>query len=361
MRNPFVWRLTGLRRWLVFAVLAPFLGAGVCAFAHEGHDHARPEQRQAVPEARSPWGSGYFPNVPLVTQDGKTVRFYDDLMKGKKVLVNFIFSSCDRACPLDTANMARVQKLLGERVGREIFMYSITLDPEHDTPEVLKAYAGKFGAGPGWLFLTGRREDIDKVRFKLGDRGAKEEHANTVRVGDVTKGQWIRVPLTADPHYIVTEVRNTFDPGWSAGKRLKSIAEAPRPEVFGPGQVLFYNRCAACHTFGKGDLLGPDLKGVTTRRERAWLVRFLAAPDQMRAGKDPVALELAKQYKVVMPNLSLTNKELGDLIEYLEAKSGPPPVSEAAQAMAGAPAAADGAGPDAHAHHDHHHHSGEAK
>ncbi|MBI2882445.1 MAG: SCO family protein, partial [Candidatus Methylomirabilis oxyfera] len=117
----------------------------------------------------SPWGAGYFPNVPLVTQDGKTVMFYDDLMKDKKVLVNFIFALCDQACPLDTAKMAEVQKMLGSRVGRDVFMYSITLDPENDTPEKMKEYAAQFGAGPGWLFLTGKRADIDKIRFKFGD------------------------------------------------------------------------------------------------------------------------------------------------------------------------------------------------
>jgi protein SCO1/2 len=305
----------------------------------------------------APWGAGYFPNVPLVTQDGQTVRFYDDLMKDKKVLINFIFTSCEKACPLDTANMARVQKLLGDRVGRDIFMYSITLDPEHDTPQALKAYADRFGAGPGWLFLTGKREDIDAVRFKLGDRNAKEEHANTVRVGDVAKGQWIRIPLAADPNHILVEINGTLDPGWSAGKTLPSIAEAPRPEVFGPGQLLFHNRCSACHTFGKGDHLGPDLNGVTARRDHDWLLRFIAAPDQMRASKDPIALELARRYKVLMPNLSLTNKELGDLIEYLEAKSGPPSKPEAAQAAAAAPVVV-------HAHDDHqhrHHHPGGEK
>jgi protein SCO1/2 len=124
----------------------------------------------------SPWGASYFPNVPLVTQDGKTVRFYDDLMKGRKVLINFIYALCDQACPLDTANMARVQKMLGPRVGSEVFMYSITLDPEHDTPQALKAYAEQYGAGPGWLFLTGKREDIDAVRA-LQARRARQEGA----------------------------------------------------------------------------------------------------------------------------------------------------------------------------------------
>jgi protein SCO1/2 len=314
----------------------------------------------------SPWGADYFPNVPLVTQDGKTVMFYDDLLKDKKVLVDFVFALCDQGCPLDTANMARVQKLFGSRVGKDIFMYSITLDPENDTPQKLKEYAEQYGAGPGWLFLTGKREDIDAIRFKFGERGQKEEHANTVKVGDVARGQWVRVPLTADPNYIVTEVKNMFDPSWSAGRTLKSIAQAPQLEVFGPGQVLFANRCAACHTFGKGNHLGPDLMGITARRERNWLINYLAEPDKMRARKDPVALELAKNNKVLMPNLKLTKKELGEVMEYLEAKSDLSSKPGAPQAVAATGAAGgEKPGPVAHDHHAHdhhaHHHAAEEK
>jgi protein SCO1/2 len=306
---------------LAFSLLAAQGGFISAAAAHEGHVRQPPAAAPAPAPRSSPWGSSYFPNVPLVTQDGKTVRFYDDLLQGKKVLINFIFAQCDQGCPLDTVNMARVQQLLGERVGRDVFMYSITLDPEHDTPQALKAYAEQFGAKPGWLFLTGKRADIDQVRSKLGSRGAKEEHANTVQVGDVANARWIRVPLTADPNYIALEAKNTLYPGWSAGKTLKSIAQAERLEVFGPGQLLFHNRCAGCHTFGKRNLLGPDLEGVSARRARDWLIRFIAAPDRMRASRDPIALELARQYKVLMPNLALTKKELGDLMDYLDAQN----------------------------------------
>jgi len=153
--------------------------------------------------AGSPWGKDYFPNVPLVNQDGRTVMFYDDLLKDKKVMIDFVFALCDQGCPLDTANMARVQKLLGARVGTDIFMYTITLDPENDTPQKLKEYAEQYGAGPGWQFLTGKRQDIDAVRYALGQRGVKEEHANAVQVGDMATGRWIRIPLAADPNYIV--------------------------------------------------------------------------------------------------------------------------------------------------------------
>lgn len=297
----------------------------------------------------SPWGGDYFPNVPLVNQDGKTVRLYDDLLKDKKVLVDFVFERCEQSCPLDTAKMARVQKLFGDRVGRDIFIYSITMDPEHDTPAVLKDYAQRYGAGPGWQFLTGTKADIEAIRERFGERGKKEEHANAVKVGDVARGRWMRVPLTADANYIVAEVTNMFDPGWSAGKPLKSIAEAPQVEIFGPGQLLFANRCATCHGFDQDKQLGPDLAGITARRERSWLVKYIAAPNEMRARKDPIALELASRNKVLMPNLSLTNKELAEVIEYLEAKSKVAP-PQAAVAVAGA---AEAAG---HDHHHHHHH-----
>ena len=106
------------------------------------------------------WGADYFPNLPLVTQDGKTVRLYDDLLKGKSVAINVIYTSCKDECPLETARLVQLQRLLGERVGKDIFFYSITIDPKTDTPAVLKDYAAKFGVGPGWTFLTGKMEDI---------------------------------------------------------------------------------------------------------------------------------------------------------------------------------------------------------
>ena len=108
---------------------------------------ALPGSRPAVGAER--WGAEYFPNVPLITQDGKKVRFYDDLLKGKAVVINAIYTHCTDRCPLSTARLAQVQRLLGDRVGNEIFFYSLSIDPERDTPEVLKAYAEKFHVGPG--------------------------------------------------------------------------------------------------------------------------------------------------------------------------------------------------------------------
>ena len=129
--------------------------------------------------ASSRWRGDYFPNIPLLTQDGKTVRFYDDLIKDKVVAINFIYTHCSDSCPAETASMRQVQKALGDRVGRDIFFYSISIDPEHDTPAVLKAYSEKFRVGPGWTFLTGNKADITFLRKKLGLYS--EEESNQVQ------------------------------------------------------------------------------------------------------------------------------------------------------------------------------------
>src|SRR6266849_4573833 len=145
--------------------------------------------------AANRWGADYFPNVPLTTQDGTSVHLYDDLLKGKSVAINVIYTSCQDECPLETARLVQVQRLLGERMGKDIFFYSITIDPKRDTPEVLKTYADKFGVGPGWLFLTGKDEDIKLATKKLGlsrarDADTRDGHGSSLMVGNEPTGQW---------------------------------------------------------------------------------------------------------------------------------------------------------------------------
>ena len=101
--------------------------------------------------------------------DSNDVDFYNEFVKGKTVLINFFYTKCDgKLCDQATRNLVQVQKLLGDRLGREVFIYSITLDPEHDTPEVLQAYAEEYGAKPGWEFLRGDPKEIAALREKLG-------------------------------------------------------------------------------------------------------------------------------------------------------------------------------------------------
>src|SRR5437899_1096927 len=143
------------------------------------------------------WGANYFPNVILTTQDGSKVRFYDDVLKGKSVVIDLIYTECVDACPLETARLVQVQKMLGDRVGKDIFFYSISIDPKRDTPKVLKEYAEKYHVGPGWTFLTGKKADIDLISKKLGlytdpDPNNRDGHTPSVLIGNQPGGQWMR-------------------------------------------------------------------------------------------------------------------------------------------------------------------------
>jgi protein SCO1/2 len=155
----------------------------------------------------------YFPNVILRTHQNKKVRFYDDLIKDKIVTINFMYAHCEGFCPAITSNLVKVQKLLGPRVGRDIFMYSITLKPEEDTPSALRKYAQMHGAEPGWVFLTGQPGDIELLRRKLGFTDPdpivdadKSNHIGNVRYGNEALQLWAACPGLAKPEWIVESI-----------------------------------------------------------------------------------------------------------------------------------------------------------
>ena len=170
----------------------------------------------------SAWGAGSalppgrsdFPNVTLLNQHGQPVRYYDDLIAGDHtVVINFIYTQCADSCPTATANLARVQTLLGDRLGREVRLASISLDPVRDTPVILKAYAELFDTRPGWQFLTGRVKDIEQVRRQLGaferdpvkDRD-RSQHTGMLIYGNQARGRWSRVSAQADPRRIFDSI-----------------------------------------------------------------------------------------------------------------------------------------------------------
>lgn len=149
----------------------------------------------------------YFPNHTLVTQDGRRVRFYDDLLKGRVVLINFMFTTCAGVCSPMTANLAKVQSYLGERVGRDVWMLSITVDPATDTPEAMRAYAAKHKAGPGWYFLSGEKQNVDWVLYKLGGYTEdKAAHSGVLIIGNEATGQWMKVHAMSKPSEIAAAV-----------------------------------------------------------------------------------------------------------------------------------------------------------
>jgi protein SCO1 len=170
-------------------------------------------QSWATRSSREKLQARYFPNFELTTQESKKVRFYDDLIKDKIVVINFMYAKCEGICVPVTQNLKRVQNLLGKRVGRDIFMYSITLKPEEDTPEKLKHYVQMHKLKPGWTFLTGKSDEIALLRRKLGFSDAKAKldkdvtnHIGMIRYGNEARQWWAMCPGQANPPWIVESI-----------------------------------------------------------------------------------------------------------------------------------------------------------
>lgn len=173
--------------------------------------------QEAEPERVRRAGSqaGRLPNTRLITHEGREVRFYDDLVRGKVVAINMMYGQCAGICPMATSNLLRVQEMLGERVGRDVFMYSITLKPEEDIPRGLKLYAERYGVRPGWQFLTGTPADIRDLRYRLGfyDPDQRideidESHTGMVRIGNDRFDRWTMAPALAEPDQILATINH---------------------------------------------------------------------------------------------------------------------------------------------------------
>jgi protein SCO1/2 len=279
------------------------------------------------PAAAAGPDASHFPNIELITQDGKKIHFYDDLIKGKIVAIDLIYTTCGYACPLETARLAQVQKKLGARVGSDIFFYSISIDPEHDTPEVLKAYMEKFHVGPGWTFLTGKRQDIEFLSKRLGlysDPSVnKDGHLPHLLIGNEATGQWMRGSALDNPSFQARMIGDFLDNFRHANlAQQKSKSDGQPLENFDKGQYLFGRQCVACHTIGHGDSIGPDLLGVTHARSREWLLSMIQKPDQMLDEKDAIATALLKKYNGVrMPNTFVGDLDARYIISYIEAQT----------------------------------------
>lgn len=133
----------------------------------------------------------YFSDVELVNQDGQKVRFYSDVLKNKVVIINAFFTTCKSVCPPMNRNLEKIQEALGDRLGKDAFLVSISVDPETDTPTRLKEYSRQFHARPGWTFLTGKKENVDWALYKLGQYvEAKDDHTSIFIIGNEPKGLW---------------------------------------------------------------------------------------------------------------------------------------------------------------------------
>ena len=181
------------------------------------------------------------------TQDGKTVRFYDDLIKDKIVIISFIYTSCTDICPLTTARLSQLEERLGDLVGRDIFFISMTVDPKRDTPERLKQFSAAFTTGPGWTFVTGDPEDIRAINYKFGERSEiLSEHRNQIVLGNDATGEWQRDSAFSDLNRLVMTV-HSLDPKWRDQVRPPAADLGNNTGLAmstQPGQALFKKICA---------------------------------------------------------------------------------------------------------------------
>ena len=289
----------------------------------------QPQPQPVAAEAATPWGASYFPNIPLLTQDGEKVHFFDDLIKDKVVAINFIFTGCSDSCPVETARLRQVQKILGDRVGKDIFLYSISIDPYNDTPATLKRYAEKFAIGPGWTLLTGEPDDIEQLRRSLGlwidglENGRSKDHNLSLIIGNQATGRWMKASPFESPYILADRLGNSLHNWKQASAMNNDYAQAPEVRSPSSGEQIFRTRCSSCHTLGNTEPgqpgIGPDLLGVTRQRDANWLTRWLKEPDQMLAEKDPLAMLLYEQYnRLAMPNMRLGDAEVSALMGYIE-------------------------------------------
>lgn len=228
MKSPLTWaRLTSLLG----------LGMSSCPTAATPVTASTPETLADAPrhpDRAATIREQHLPNIPLTTHDGRKVHFYDDLVKGRVVAINFMYTKCSGVCVPSTANLAKVQKSLGDRMGRDVTFLSFSLDAEEDTPETLNEFARDNDVGPGWFFLTGQKADIELLRRKLGAYeldpavdADRSQHTGVVILGNEPKGRWQAISALSHPVRIRQAIERTLLPPsqWRVGRA--AIAEVP--------------------------------------------------------------------------------------------------------------------------------------
>lgn len=158
--------------------------------------------------------SDRFSNALLYTQDNRPVHFYDDLVRDRTVIIDFMWATCDDNCPLKTANLVRLHRLLGRRLGQDLLMLSISLEGRRDTPAALTQYMNRYGgAKPGWLYLTGDYDEVDDIRRSLGVYDLdpvidadRDSHAGIITFGNDSSNRWAALPALMDTRGIARTI-----------------------------------------------------------------------------------------------------------------------------------------------------------
>jgi protein SCO1 len=171
-----------------------------------------------VPNTQENNAQRYFTDTVLINQNGERMRFYTDLMKDKTVIIDTFFATCQASCLPMNRNLAQIQEGLGDRLGKDVNILSISVDPGVDTPTLLKAYSKKLNAKPGWYFLTGDKESIDFILKKLGQFvDDKNDHLNIFLIGNNRTGLWKKAFGLAKSEELMKVVDSVVnDPGTAA-------------------------------------------------------------------------------------------------------------------------------------------------
>ncbi|MGE5321921.1 MAG: SCO family protein [Actinomycetota bacterium] len=164
------------------------------------------------------------PDIEVTDQNNHKLHFYRDLVKGKTVAINFIFTTCTTICPPLTANFASVQRQMLKRGEKDLHLISVTVDPENDTPAKLKSYSEMFKAQPGWTFVTGTRSQLELLwnAFSI-TAGNKLDHSPTVAIGNDPRHQWLFASGLNSPEKLSKVIdsvldQNSREPAMSAAR-----------------------------------------------------------------------------------------------------------------------------------------------
>ena len=215
-----------IRKRLASAALSAVLAGGMPApgvLAHDAHRLGAPPENVGGVAGQAPGEKvprrldegeqrRYFTDTRLLDQDGREVRFYTDALRGKIVLISFLYTSCTDICPILTHNLSDVQNSLGDRFGKVVFFVSISVDPVYDTPEELKKYAERYETKPGWTFLTGPKKDVDAVIRRFGEfQEDFEDHSMTFVLGDVKNARWSKMRGDQPPETVMPRILDLME------------------------------------------------------------------------------------------------------------------------------------------------------
>lgn len=162
----------------------------------------------------------YFTDLELVTQDGRRVKFFSDVLKGHVVVISFVHTQCKNACPLVTQKLTLVRDLLEGYIGKPVQFVSISLNPEQDTPAAMKAFAKRHEADhDGWVFLTGPVDHVNQIIKKLGQYTENvDDHTTILLAGNVDRAHWTKIPPNILPGGIAAKVRELMADGAPGAK-----------------------------------------------------------------------------------------------------------------------------------------------